>query len=57
MSRPTLSETSPSVRFQLKITQAEIDAINEWRHANRVPTLSEAVRRLIASGLGQGASS
>lgn len=45
MARPKLGETDTE-RMQLKITRAEIEAIDDWRFANRVPSRSEAVRRL-----------
>lgn len=51
MSRPPLNPASETRRLQLKITAEEIQAIEDWRYANRVPTLSEAVRRLIVVGL------
>lgn len=53
MARPKLGETDTE-RMQLKITSAEIAAIDDWRYANRVPNRSEAVRRLckIATTMG-----
>ncbi|KQY21009.1 hypothetical protein [Rhizobium sp. Root483D2] len=45
MARPKLGETDTE-RMQLKITAAEIAAIDDWRFSNRVPSRSEAVRRL-----------
>lgn len=45
MARPKLGETETE-RMQLKITTAEVEAIDDWRFANRVPSRSEAVRRL-----------
>lgn len=45
MSRPKLGD-SDTERLQLKITTDEITAIDNWRYANRVPSRSEAVRRL-----------
>lgn len=45
MARPTLGD-SDTLRLQLKITADEVDAIDNWRFANRVPSRSEAVRRL-----------
>ena len=50
MSRPPLGE-SETLRFQMKITAAELAAITEWRYDNRVPSTSEAVRRLCRIGL------
>lgn len=51
MSRPPLSATSETKRLQIVITSVEIEAIDEWRHTNCVPTRSEAIRMLIALGL------
>lgn len=45
MARPKLGE-SETKRLQMKITADEIRAIDDWRYENRVPTLSEAIRRL-----------
>ncbi|MEJ5081080.1 hypothetical protein [Ochrobactrum sp. MYb379] len=50
MARPKLGETDTE-RMQLKITSAEIAAIDDWRFGNRVPSRSEAVRRLVQIGL------
>lgn len=52
MARPKLGETETE-RLQLKITSAEIAAIDDWRFANRVPSRSEAVRRLCRIALIQ----
>jgi hypothetical protein len=45
MGRPTLGGTE-TVRFQMKLTSEELDAIETWRYANRIPSNSEAIRRL-----------
>lgn len=50
MARPKLGETETE-RMQLKITAGEIEAIDDWRFANRVPSRSEAVRRLCQMGI------
>lgn len=50
MARPKLGDTETE-RMQLKITSAEIEAIDDWRFANRIPSRSEAVRRLCQIGL------
>lgn len=50
MARPKLGE-GESKRLQMVITEAEVEAIDTWQHANRVPSRSEAIRRLIAIGL------
>ncbi|MCO5083950.1 MAG: hypothetical protein M9955_20120 [Rhizobiaceae bacterium] len=50
MARPKLGE-SETERLHLKITADEIEAIDDWRYANRVPSRSEAVRRLVQIAL------
>jgi len=50
MARPKLGD-SETVRFQMKITADEINAINDFRFSNRIGSLSEAVRQLIKLGL------
>lgn len=50
MARPKLG-TSETERLQLKITADEVRAIDDWRYANRVPSRSEAVRRLVRLAL------
>ncbi|MFC3207401.1 hypothetical protein [Aquamicrobium soli] len=50
MARPKLGD-SETERLHLKITADEISAIDEWRYENRVPSRSEAVRRLVQMGL------
>ncbi|WP_152048248.1 hypothetical protein [Aureimonas psammosilenae] len=49
MARPKLGDTETQ-RLQLKITEEEISAIDDWRFSNRVPSRSEAVRRLVQIG-------
>lgn len=50
MARPSLG-ASVTERLHLKITTDEIKAIDDWRFSNRVPSRSEAVRRLCAMAL------
>ncbi|CDZ53059.1 hypothetical protein [Neorhizobium galegae] len=38
-------------RVPMMLSDAELAAIEDWRFANRVPTRSEAIRRLIRIGL------
>lgn len=45
MARPKLGE-SETERLHVKITADEINSIDDWRYANRIPSRSEAVRRL-----------
>lgn len=55
MARPKLGNTDTE-RLQLKITTAEIEAIDDWRFANRIPSRSEALRRLCQMALTLEAS-
>ena len=41
------------VRVQLVISQSEIDALDEWRAKHKIWSRSDAIRRLIASGIAQ----
>lgn len=50
MARPKLGE-GDTQRLQLKISDEELEAIDDWRFANRVPSRSEAVRRLCQMGI------
>lgn len=50
MARPKLGETDTE-RLHVKITSDEIAAIDDWRYLNRIPSRSEAVRRLCQIGL------
>ena len=50
MARPKLGE-SETERLHVKITADEIKAIDDWRYENRIPSRSEAVRRLVQIGL------
>ena len=45
MARPKLGE-GDTQRLQLKISDEELQAIDDWRFANRIQSRSEAVRRL-----------
>jgi hypothetical protein len=40
-----------SEKFIMPFTPSEIAEIDEWRYGNKVPSRSEAIRRLIALGL------
>jgi len=52
MARPKLGD-SESKRLQMVITEDEVKAIDDWQFANRVPTRSEAIRRLCRMALIQ----
>ncbi|MBB4063643.1 hypothetical protein [Gellertiella hungarica] len=53
MSRPKLSG-GETVRVQVKISDAQLEAINDWRFQNRISTLSEAIRKLCEIGVQTG---
>lgn len=40
-----------TVRVNMLISEAEREAIEDYRYLNRIPTFSEAFRRLAAAGL------
>jgi hypothetical protein len=50
MARPRLGEGA-SERLQMLFPAEEIEAIDAWRYDNRVPSRSEAIRRLVTIGL------
>ncbi|KAA0697434.1 hypothetical protein DTW90_18575 [Neorhizobium sp. P12A] len=50
MARPKLGE-SESKRLQMVITEDELKDIEDWQHDNRVPSKSDAIRRLVQIGL------
>jgi antitoxin component HigA of HigAB toxin-antitoxin module len=50
MARPKLGD-SESKRLQMVITEDEIAAIEDWQFKNRMPSKSEAIRRLVQIGL------
>ena len=41
-------------RFQLMLSKSEISAIDRWRYAQHIPSRADAIRRLVAKGLGAG---
>ena len=51
MARPPLNPDSPTVRMQLVMTQAEIDAVDEFRFRTRIDNRSAAIRELISVAL------
>lgn len=50
VARPKLGE-GETQRLHVKISDEELEAIDDWRFANRVPSRSEAVRRLVQIAL------
>lgn len=53
MSRPKLSD-GDTLRLTMNFPADQLSEINEWRFANRVPSLSEAIRRLCQMALEKG---
>ncbi|MER8628497.1 hypothetical protein NKH55_01805 [Mesorhizobium opportunistum] len=49
MARPKLGK-GDSERLQMVISREELDAIEDWQHNNRIPSKSEAIRRLCQIG-------
>lgn len=43
-------------RLQIMLTPEELDALDNWRFANRMPSRAAAVRELLKRGLGGEAS-
>lgn len=50
MARPKLTD-GPIERFQMVVSAEEVLAIEAWRFKNKIPSKSEAVRRLCQIGL------
>lgn len=50
MARPKLGG-GETQRLHIMISEEELTAIDDWRFANRIPSRSEAVRRLVQSGI------
>jgi hypothetical protein len=39
-------------RLQIKVTAAELKALDDWRFAKRMPSRAAAIRALLRRGLG-----
>ena len=46
-----MKEEHRDKRVILPLSQAEVDAIDDWRFANRMPSRAETMRELIRRGL------
>ena len=46
-----MSETRPTVRIQLVLTLAELQAVDDWRLKRRMPNRPAAIRELLKKGL------
>lgn len=52
MGRPPRREQPAGNKVQAHVTDDELAAIDDWRFARRIGSRSEAIRQLIALGLG-----
>ena len=50
----TRDEQSTVVRLNVPVYASQRLAIDDWRYANRIPTMAEAIRRLLELGLKAG---
>ena len=46
-----MSDTGRGERLQIMLTQEELDALDTWRFARRMPSRAAAVRELLKRGL------
>jgi hypothetical protein len=46
-----MSELSRGERLQIMLTQEELNALDDWRFAQRMPSRAAAVRELLRRGL------
>jgi hypothetical protein len=52
-----MSENSREERLQIMLTVAELEALDTWRFAKRMPSRAAAIRELLRRGLaGEGFS-
>lgn len=47
-----MNDLSRGERLQIMLTQEELDALDSWRFAARMPSRAAAVRELLKRGLG-----
>ena len=46
-----MSELNRGERLQIMLTQRELEALDDWRFARRMPSRASAVRELLKRGL------
>jgi hypothetical protein len=51
-----MEQEPKDVRLPVMVSRSDLEAIDGWRYANRVPTRAEAIRRLLELGLKTGPS-
>ena len=51
MSKGAMSDFLREQRLQIMVTEEELQAIDDWRFARRMPTRAAAVRELLKRGL------
>lgn len=49
-----MADDPKDIRIPFMISEAELDAIDTWRHEHRVATRAEAIRHLVKEGLRKG---
>jgi hypothetical protein len=56
MAKRDQSKKARRTRLEISVSEATLDAIDDYRFATRAPNLSEAVRRLLKIGQAAGPS-
>lgn len=54
MSNENADDTKRTVRVPLLLTPEEVQRLDDWQFAHRLRTRSDAIRRLIDTGLRAG---
>ena len=53
MARPAIDPESRTIRFDMMMSEAQMERVDDWRFENRISTRAEAFRRLIDIALEQ----
>ncbi len=51
-----MANATKSERLQIVLTPEELDTLDDWRFAHRMPSRAAAIRELIKRGLAQSAA-
>jgi hypothetical protein len=51
MGQTTMGDLERGERLQIMLTQEELEALDNWRFARRMPSRASAVRELLKRGL------
>ncbi len=46
-----VNDQPKDIRLPVMVSRSAMQAIDDWRFANKIPTRAEAIRRLIEAGL------